>query len=34
MLYALTVDIPYKQQIKRTFIEQTKKIAIKKLKKG
>ena len=33
MLYALLVDILYKQQINRTFIEHDKKISIKKLKK-
>ena len=33
MLYALLVNILYKQQINRTFIEHKKKISIKKLKK-
>ncbi len=33
MLYALLVNILYKQQINRTFIEHDKKISIKKLKK-
>ena len=33
MLYALIVNILYKQQINRTFIEHDKKISIKKIKK-
>jgi len=33
MLYALLVNILYKQQINRTFIERDKKKSIKKLKK-
>ena len=33
MLYALIVNILYKQQINRTFIEHYEKISIKKLKK-
>ena len=33
MLYALLVNILYKQQINRTFIEHNKKKSIKKLKK-
>ncbi len=33
MLYALLFNIPYKQQINRTFIEHEKKKSIKKSKK-
>ena len=33
MLYALSIDILYKQQINRTFIERDKKIINKKIKK-
>ncbi len=33
MLYAFLLNIPYKQQINRTFIERNKKKSIKKSKK-